>query len=59
MLSETWLSSLHEDKLIFRKGFKMFRQDRDSMLSKRGGGLLIYVREELALYCNKVENNSR
>ena len=50
LLSETWLNNNVDSQLIHRKGFSLVRQDRDSKINKRGGGLAIYIKSELGLY---------
>ena len=56
LLSETWLNASFDSKLINRDGFVLFRQDRDTKINKRGGGLAAYIRSEIALYATIVED---
>ena len=64
-LQETWLTDLTNDNLIQMNGFSHFRQDRNIMVNhngslraKAGGGLLIYVKEDLAPYVEVIEHCS-
>ena len=52
-LSETWLTSLVDGTLISQNGYKVIRQDRYA--GKRGGGLLLYIIDELAPFVNTME----
>ena len=44
---ESWLHSDIEDNEIKIDGYKIFRRDRDSVVKSRGGGLLIYVQDNI------------
>ena len=52
-ISETWLKEHLETGLFDIDGFEIFRQDRETRLSKskRGGGLITYVSTALASSC--------
>ena len=50
LLSETWLNSSFDVKLLKMKGFVLYHQNRDLKIEKRGGGLAIYMRSDIALY---------
>ena len=54
LLSETWLNNTVDSKLINRHGFTLYRQDRDNKIKKKGGGLAIYVKDEIALYVSNI-----
>ena len=56
LLSETWLNNSYDSNLIKRKGFELFRQDRDQKINKRGGGLAAYVKSEIALHTTIMDN---
>lgn len=43
-VSETWLTPLIWDKTVDIPGYNIFRNDR---IGKRGGGVALYVREDL------------
>ena len=54
-ISETWLNNNIPNKLIEVQGYKIIRLDRNSInnqtnRTKRGGGLLIYLRSDLDNY---------
>lgn len=53
-VTESWTSAYDLDALIEIKGFNLFRQDR---INKKGGGVLIYVREKLI--CSAVTFNRK
>ena len=62
---ETWLNDRINDQLICMEGFTIFRLDREegNILSKkgkpkRGGGLIIYVKNELGQYTTTMDNAS-
>ena len=44
MISETWLKKHHDSRLFSIPGFTLFRHDRER---RRGGGVAIYIRDEL------------
>ena len=44
---ESWLHSDIDDNEIKIDGYKIFRRDRDSVVKSRGGGLLIYVQDNI------------
>lgn len=48
-ISETWLNTKIPDLLVNVNGFNIFRLDRS--ISKRGGGVAIFVRSDLAVEC--------
>ena len=63
--SETWLTSSYTNQMINLIGFEIFRLDREtgnirtkSGKMKRGGGLIIYVKKELAQYTSIIEEAS-
>ena len=53
---ETWLNDSITNEMIDFPGFEIVRQDRCS--NKRGGGLLLYVKNKYVEYCVKNENLS-
>ena len=62
---ETWLNSSYTNQMIDIEGFEIFRLDREAGnirtkagKLKRGGGLIIYVKKELAEYTSIVEEAS-
>ena len=58
-LQESWLNYNVTDDLLAVKGFQYIRQDRstysDPAAIKQGGGLLIYMKDYLAPYTEKIE----
>ena len=63
--SETWLNSTYNDQMINIQGFEIFRLDREvgnirtkTGKKKRGGGLIIYIKNELAQYTSVIEESS-
>jgi len=46
-VTETWLSSLVLDSELNIKDFTLFRQDREKIRQNKGGGVLLYIRENL------------
>jgi len=46
-ITETWLTSLVENAELELQGYRILRKDRDSQVKTRGGGVLIYIREEI------------
>ena len=62
---ETWLNASYNDQLINMQGFKIYRLDREKGDSrnksgklKRGGGLIFYVKKDLAKYVTIIERIS-
>ena len=55
-LCETWLNCNVTDSMIAFPGFDIIRQDRTN--HKRGGGLLLYVKNEIFDCCSKIEDLS-
>ena len=55
-ISETWLHEKIQDTLVKFEGYKLYRQDRHSYpgVKKRGGGLLIYIKDELSGFSNLI-----
>ena len=51
--SETWLSSNYTDGILEIPGKKLFRRDRNN----RGGGVCIYIKSNLASFC-EIDKNS-
>ena len=53
-VSETWLTSRADDRILRFPGYVIVRQDRQAIpprtKPKKGGGLLLYIREELEAY---------
>ena len=47
-LSETWLTNNVIDAMVDLPTYKFVRQDRQSLVSKRGGGLLMYYKTPIA-----------
>ena len=52
LLSETWLNHSFDSGLIKRDGFVLYRQDRDKRIKKRGGGLAMSIKSEIALHAS-------
>ena len=46
-ISETWLLKDISDNEISFNGYSIFRCDRNDLVKKRGGGVLMYIRNEL------------
>ena len=46
-LTETWLNDEWQNETIDLQGYRILRKDRQN--SKRGGGVLLYVKDELSL----------
>ena len=62
---ETWLNNSYNDQLISMDGFEIFRLDREkgnlktkAGKNKRGGGLIFYVKKDLAQHTKIIENIS-
>ena len=56
-ISESWLHEKISDSTIEFEGYNMFRQDRgrdDAIIKKRGGGLVVYIKNNLAPYSNSL-----
>ena len=56
-LCETWTNSSYTDEMLAINGYKLFRLDRDQckdmeQAKKRGGGIAIYIKNELSEYCS-------
>ena len=58
-ITESWTTEEIEDSEIHIEGYKCFRRDRKRHSKKkiRGGGVLLYVREELGAYEIESEEN--
>ena len=59
-LSETWLNTSVDSKMVDIKGFKLFRLDRKNPdnRKRRGGGLLVYINIKLAQGAKSLENHN-
>ena len=59
---ETFLNETILDAEIYLKGYRMYRKDRDSIRNNRGGGVILYVNEEIVSqeieYLNSVKCES-
>ena len=44
---ESWLTSSIPDSVIQISGYNCIRQDRSSIINKRGGGLCIYLKDHI------------
>lgn len=53
-MSETWLDDSINDSMINIRGYKLIRNDRD----RRGGGVCVYVRNNLVARILKTSNNN-
>ena len=55
--SETWLNQNIPDGMLFWPGFTLWRLDRNScpQTIKKGGGLLVYVKDKYSKYVEKLE----
>ena len=58
LLSETWLNNTFDSRLINRDGFVLYRQDRDKKIIKKGGGLAIYIKSEIAVHASVIHEIS-
>lgn len=47
-VSETWFNSSHTDSMVNIQGFNLVRHDRSRTDKKRGGGVAIYVKQDLS-----------
>ena len=58
-ITESWTTEEIEDSEIHIEGYKCFRRDRKRLSKEkiRGGGVLLYVREELGAYEIEREEN--
>jgi len=50
-ITETWLHSGIEDAEISFAGYKLFRRDRNRIERQRGGGVALYIRQDLNPVC--------
>ena len=57
-ICETWLNNRIDTSLVDIKGYKSFRLDRKNPdnKAKRGGGLLVYINDDLALGAKALTN---
>ena len=46
-ISETWLFEDISDNEISFNGYSLFRYDRNDLVKKRGGGVILYIKNEL------------
>ena len=46
-ISETWLNDKITDEELFINGYTLFRNDRNDKIKTRGGGVALYIRNEL------------
>ena len=47
-ITESWASTEVDGAELGVGGYELFRVDRSSTVERRGGGVLLYVREELS-----------
>jgi len=52
-ITETWLNEDIEDSEMNFDGFALFRKDRNSPTKTRGGGVALYIRNELNGLCRE------
>ena len=50
-ITETWLNDKLSDEELSIKGYTLFRNDRNDNIKTRGGGVALYVRNELNPVC--------
>ena len=59
--SETWTNASHTDEMLSLNGYELFRLDRGPYMNKqgpktkRGGGLIIYVKKEMSKFISLYE----
>ena len=46
-ICETWLLEVISDDEISFSGYSLFRRDRSDLVKERGGGVLLYIKNEL------------
>jgi hypothetical protein len=49
-ITESWLHEGVEDAEVYMMGYRLFRKDRDRIKGEtkcRGGGVLLYIREDI------------
>lgn len=57
-ITETWLNDEFRDGTVTPKGYKVYRRDRQEYNDKRGGGIAIFVKQELKVsLCQKLNNS--
>ena len=56
MLSETWLNTNCDSNLFNKAGYKLFRQDRDTKIKKKGGGLAFYICDKLVTFTTVIDD---
>lgn len=54
-VTETWLNSNISNNEINIEGYSLFRRDRNSLVKQRGGGISLWVRNELNPVCHYIE----
>ena len=57
IFTETWLNCDTDDSLLHWEGYNLVRQDRGLTRNKRGGGVCIYIREEISYRINQDYKN--
>ena len=53
-ITESWANSSIDDAEVALEGFRLFRKDREREIEQKGGGVLLYVRNEI-LACELTE----
>jgi exonuclease III len=46
-ITETWLNKNVTDEEMSIKGYTLFREDRNDTIKRRGGGVAMYIKNEL------------
>ena len=46
-ITESWANSSIDDAEVALEGFRLFRKDREREVEQKGGGVLLYVRNEI------------
>ena len=51
--TESWLNEAIDDAEIELPGYKIFRKDRKSDIKTRGGGVILYIKDEINVVLNE------
>jgi len=57
-ITETWLTDKIYDQEIGMEGYTLFRKDREDEDKKRGGGLVMYIKNNLNPVCDEALTNN-
>ena len=47
IIIESWLNTSHSDQMVNIPGYGLIRMDRKPIIDKRGGGIVVYIREDI------------